>query len=210
MNTQCVIQYASGKKYVEQLLLTIPYTIANCDKYSYDYLYYTHKPKGHPCWERVDLLIQACLTGYKQIFLLDTDTYWLGNEPLHNAITTQSIFSLTHHHACELQPVGHFNIGVMYVNNTPKTLSILNEWKQTSDDGHQWAEQYALNKIIYTNQKVTEREYDTLRQIGHRWNAMPHIPEYWDNDPVVVAWHGHPHATEAMRKYIHDRNRQVP
>lgn len=209
MNTRCLIQYAFGDRYIDQLQITLPYTVANCAKYSYDYLFYNHQPMGHPCWERVDLLIRACLAGYEQIFILDTDTFWLGNEPLHAAITTKSIFNLTYHHACNAQRTGHFNAGAIYLNNVPQTLSLLQEWKQTSDEGHQWAEQYALNKIIYTNQVVTRRSYDTLKQLSHRWNSMPHIPEYWEDDPVVVAWHGHPDPNSEMRRFIDDRNRRL-
>lgn len=207
MNSRCVLQYVYGTKYEEQLLLTSDITLSQCMKFGYDYRLCTHTPKRHPCWERVQMLIDAFEAGYMQAFWLDTDSLWVGDEPLHNAIVNDAIFSLTRHHACKYQPTDHFNIGVMYVNNSPHTLEFLHEWNETSDDGSPWYEQYALNKLIYTNQTVTKRSYSTLRQISHRWNALPHIPPYWEENPVVISWHGHPYQTQAMEAYLNDRNR---
>jgi hypothetical protein len=202
MPRRCVIQYAYGYKCLEQVQLTIAQTLHRCSLFGYDYHLCTQAPVGHPSWERVRMIREAIIDGYDQVFWLDTDTLWVADVPLHGAIDTDAVFHLTYHEICADQNMAsHFNCGVMYVNNTHQTLQLIREWELTPDDGHQWTEQWSLNKIVFANNIVTRRP-GLLKEIPHLWNSLPHIEKYRSDHPVVIAWHGHPNPNRAMREFL--------
>jgi hypothetical protein len=193
MRDACLIQFASGPKFMEQLQLTQAHHAKKCYDYGYDYILCSHKTNKHPVWGKVDTIQKAVELGYRQIFWLDTDAIWISDIPLSSAFVNNAVFNVTYH----THHPAHFNLGVMYIQNTPCLSSFLKLWQSTDDQGHYWYEQYVFNQL---------RDHTLIHTLSHKWNAVNWIPEYSDPDPIVIAWHGHPNSTQEMRTYC-DRNR---
>lgn len=201
MNKVCVIQYAWGPEFLHQTQITNGYTLWGCSKYSYDYRFYTRKPSISPVWEKPKLLLETLRDDYETVIWLDTDCLWLANEPIHNLHST--VFGMSYHHSCLFQHTDHYNAGVISIKNSDTTIKVMNEWLNESDDGHPWAEQYALNKILKRNPEL-------VCKLDHKFNSVYDIPDYSSDNPVIVAWHGSNNRNKKMIDYIkglnNDRN----
>lgn len=193
----CVVQYAWGSEFLHQTQITSGYTLWGCSKFNYNYQFFTRKPEVSPVWEKPKILLEVLSQGFDTVVWLDTDCLWLANEPLHDVHKT--IFGLTYHHSCAHQRIGHYNAGFIVVNNSEDTIKLMHAWLNESDDGHPWAEQYALNKILSKYPEI-------VTQLDHKYNSVVHIPEYSSANPVVVAWHGSQNRNEQMINYIKGLN----
>lgn len=195
----CIIQYAWGSEYLEQLQLTQGYTSWGCSKFNYDYRCFFHTPIRHPYWEKPKLILGALEDNYSTIIWLDTDCLWLANDPLTN--THDGVIGLTWHHICPWQrSMDHYNAGMLIIHNNPNTIDLIKEWSATSDDGHPWGDQYALNKLA--------KKYPTLfRTLDHKYNSTIHIPDYTSDKPIIVSWHGARNRLQLMKQYIQDINK---
>jgi hypothetical protein len=199
MNKTCIVQYAWGSECLEQTQLTIGYTFWGCSKFKYDYRCYYHEPVRHPVWEKPKLLLKALEDGYESVIWLDSDSLWLADKPLHS-IHSKS-FGMTYHHVCNQQTLmNHYNAGVIFLNNLKDTIDLVKEWLYTSDDNHQWLEQYALNKIL-----IKHPEY--IEKLPHRYNSVVGISEYQEADPIIVSWHGSQNRNNLIRNYIAEMNK---
>lgn len=169
-----LVQY--GYRQHEKLIdLTEPHHDNMCAKLDIDYVTFRHKPKGHPYWEKPKLLF-SLLAAYSQVIWLDADTLWIDGDI--RAANTTHPFGMTWHH---LENPQHYNAGAIYLHNSPYTIQLVDEWLSTPDDGHKWADQWALNKVIQNNP-------ESINTISHEWNCMP---QYTHASPKVLAWHGH-------------------
>lgn len=167
-----LIQYAFGP-HIALLELTKPKHKQMCDRHSIEYYCYEYQPQGHPYWEKPAIIARTLLHGFDKVIWLDADTLWI-NGNIAEANQTHSL-GMTWHH---LEDPSHYNAGAIYINNSKETVELVQEWLATPDDGHKWADQYALNKIL--------NETNTVR-LGHEWNAMSIYPS---DNPNVLAWHG--------------------
>jgi len=195
MSRTCVIQYATGEEYTNQLAISGPINYEKAYRHNYDYKLYTHDAgKRGASWERV-AIFKELLHSYDYLIWLDVDSVWYKDEPLLNAIPNMNFtFYLTKHNE---DPIPHFNLGVMYIQVSSELEECLNIWDNTDDEGHVWWEQYSFLKCC--KDPIFSLE---VCEIPHRWNSLPHIHHYTSQDPVVVSWHGLPNRTQFMKEFL--------
>lgn len=194
MNKTCVVQYAIGKS-LEYLNLTKKLHQQFCKKHNYDYIVKNRNDAPdslHVSWNKPILIKEVCDKEYDHVIWLDSDVIWLGD--CLNHITVKP-FGCTFHF-CPVNGGFHFNNGVIVINNSNYTKRLLNEWLNTSDEDHVWAEQWAFNKMIYKNPL-------SIQILDHAWNSVQHSLNHRSNNPKIVAWHGRPDlAYNEMKQYL--------
>jgi hypothetical protein len=190
-----VIQYAYGSECLQMVALTSRVIMQGCSKYEYKYSCYFNPPCLHPYWEKPFLIKKELENGHEWVVWLDTDCLWLGNEELNVPIDN---FGMTFHHLCSHQTMmDHYNAGMIIVRNNEKSLELVNEWIHCPDEGHQWHDQYSLNKVLKTHTNC-------VRNLDHKYNSVQGIPDYSSSNPVIVSWHGQPNRVDKIRQYIQD------
>jgi hypothetical protein len=174
-----------GKRNEDMLQLIEPRHQDYCDKYKFDLWSIkrsiTDYPAQEKTWERLVLVKQAMLAGYKYIVWMDAD-----------AIIRDDKMDLRT--ACKdigvcydvMFRVHHYNCGVMYFENTVKIRDFVFEWHERYPgglwNGERWHEQTEFNSMV--------SKYSTLiHKLDNCWNSYPTIP--CPADKVIVrAWHG--------------------
>lgn len=167
-----LVQYAFGQ-HTKLLQLTHKHHYMMCSSLEIQYLVHVYKPTGHPYWEKPRLIAEA-LESYDVVIWLDADTLWVDGD-IREANTTH-MFGMTWHD----RETPHYNAGAIYLNNSLDCRNMVSAWLMTPDDGHVWADQYSLNKLL-------NMFPDTVLQLDHSWNCMDIYPH---ESPNVLAWHG--------------------
>lgn len=171
----------------ELLRLTYERHKALADLYGYEYEVISSRTSDRGVYWEKPLGIYRNIDKYASIAYLDADTIWVKD----CLYTPETALGAVRHS----DPFPHHNTGVLYIN-CALAKPLIEEWLQTSDDGHLWQDQYALHKIL-------KPEDVTNLDLSH--NSLVYLEDH--PDPKVVAWHGRNDlALAGMKDYL-DRNR---
>ena len=179
-----VIQRAEpmpGFEYDKMLELTRAHHAAYCYQHGYEYDCKIEKSERHDImnggWEKIKLILEAMQSGYENIIWLDADTLITDvNIPLIDAIQPNKIG------ACwqRIPQLNHWNVGALYIHNSPETQLFCNEWYASPNAHDGWNEQGAFNRLALKNKTVTT--------ISDRWNSTIYVGVV--PDTVVLGFHG--------------------
>jgi hypothetical protein len=137
-------------------------------------------PANTGAWVKVKLMIDAMQKGYQSVVWLDTDALvWDMDADLRGAVRPGKV-GLCWQRIPQF-PQGHWNVGVMYVDNTPGTLGFMQDWLASYPppaDG--WGEQGVFNRLAAKSPLV--------ETVSDRWNAT--IDVSMVPDAVVLGFHG--------------------
>ncbi len=129
-------------------------------------------------WEKIALIHEAMQKGYKNIIWLDADTLIVDtNTPLTDAIRPGKIGACWH----RIPQLNHWNVGALYISNTPETQAFIAEWLAQPNPNNGWNEQGVFNRLAMKSKAV--------ETISDRWNATLNysmVP-----DAVVLGYHGY-------------------
>ena len=181
---QQVWEGAVGDKgdYLPLMELTKARNEAYCARHAFDFVYHvgTLDPKyasvWDGCWPKVELIQQALRKGYQYIVWMDPDALI---RDLDTDLRDACPLGIG---ACwmRIPQLDHWNVGVLYLQNTPEVVRFVDEWLAQFPGDKQWREQGVFNamgmksKVVFT--------------IADRWNATMNysmVP-----DAVVLGFHG--------------------
>ena len=175
---------------VEMLTMQVERNQTYCDIWGIDYQHMISNPapdmlleKGS--WAKVALLEKALLAGYEYIIWLDADTIIADFETdLREACAPGKIG------ACwqRIPQLHHWNVGALYLTNTPLILAFLREWLVSYPGDKNWNEQGSFNQLAMQSKIV--------QTISDRWNATFNYTEC--PDAVVLGYHGAGNTTERI------------
>ena len=168
---------------VAMLEMVKDHSQAYCDKHDIAYLNMALNPipNSDPLqgsWGKVELIKRALAEGYKYVIWLDADTLITDfDTDLRDAIQPGKIGACWH----RIPQLNHWNVGALYVSNTPETRAFIDEWLASYPppaDG--WMEQGVFNRLgMKSNVVVT---------LSDKWNAT--IDVNMVPDVVVLGFHG--------------------
>lgn len=205
MNNAILIQqawegeYGNGS-YVPLMELTKERNEAYCQKHGFDYIYkvgvegLTFNDVYTGCWTKVELIRNALIAGYEYIVWLDPDALILDTDTDLREACINGIG------VCwmRIPQLDHWNVGVMYVKNSPQVLAFIDEWLTTFPGDRQWREQGTFNELAMKSKVV--------QTISDRWNATLNyslVP-----DAVILGYHGNGNANlrlELMTKTLQQK-----
>jgi hypothetical protein len=187
MNNAVLIQqvwpedYGTGS-YVPLIELTKERNEAYCEQHHFDYVYQigteglTKTNLLDGCWSKVEMMKRALAQGYEYIVWLDVDAL------IYDTDTDLRDAFVNGIGACwmRIPQLHHWNVGVLYVRNTPQSIKFIDDWLALYPGGQQWREQGEFNKLALASKVV--------QTIADRWNATLNysmVP-----DAVVLGYHG--------------------
>ena len=184
MNDKILIQQAySNSEYANMFKLTFNRHVQYCLNHKYDFSLHISDVENHyqgeGCWSKVWLVHNALLQGYKFVAWIDADAYIhdLTND-LQEALPDGGIGCTWHTSPCE-----HWNTGVMYFRNSPRTLQFFDEWLSQAPGNDSWHEQSIYNRMAHD-----EQWQDVVRTVDAKYNCTINnneTPNY-----IVRAFHG--------------------
>lgn len=195
MNDAVLIQQATGP-HAYLLNLTVSDHAAYCLKHGIDYqpTYGDVVKDRHAFWNKLALIRQAVAAGYERVIWLDSDCYIADDSvDLRDACPVDGIGCTWHAGDWEASYPGrtdlydHHNAGAIYIGVGQSAERFLKCWWNSSDEGHDWHDQHALNTTATAAYRALWRAEPPIRTIGHEWNATPFYPH---DKPIVAAWHG--------------------
>lgn len=174
---------------------------AYCDKHGFDYevlIGISSEKYGDPYaggWVKVELIHRALFKGYQYIVWLDADAMIKDLDTDLRDGCPKGIG------ACwmRIPQLNHWNVGVLYIQNSQAVKNFVAEWLAEYPGGKQWMEQGVFNKMGMKSKVV--------QTISDRWNSTMNysmVP-----DAVVLGFHGYGDArqrTEAMKKVLEAEN----
>lgn len=196
MNNAVLIQqvwegeFGNGS-YVPMMELTKERNEAYCLKHGFDYVYkigveglaLTDVYKG--CWTKVELIRDALKQGYEYVVWLDPDAL------IYDLDTNLRDAFINGIGACwmRIPQLDHWNVGVLYVKNTPESVKFVDEWLAEYPGDKQWLEQGVFNRLAVKSK--------TVQTISDRWNATLNyslVP-----DAVVLGYHGNGNSENRLK-----------
>lgn len=184
-----VILTAGYDVFADMMRLTYPRMSAYARAYKTDLLWqhgYQHHEqfpqRQHGMWEKIYLMRQALMQGYKYIHWIDADAcVWDFDTDLRDALKNTSGFvGACLHNAHGIPP--HYNVGVVYLKNEPGALEFIDAWLAGYPGSEQWAEQAVFNDLV---KKLPPGNFVPL---DDRWNSTIDTNEV--ANPAVIGWHG--------------------
>jgi hypothetical protein len=168
--------------YLPMLELTRERNKAYCIRWQMDYqclesassVQYADAKAG--AWVKVELIKFALAKGYQYIIWLDADAMI---KDLDTDLRDGCIGGIG---ACwmRIPQLHHWNVGVMYVTNTPPVKEFIDAWLANYPGEKQWMEQGVFNRLGMQSKVV--------QTISDRWNAT--INYTMCPDAVVLGFHG--------------------
>lgn len=180
-----MIQHAYLQAGYECLLdFSTPYHTAYAETFKFDYYPY-HTKEKYPIrnggWDRVDLILEAFNCGYQYIVWMDADAL-IQNDDIDLRKACKDIgacFDLKN-------PVPHYNVGVLYLENTPEVVEFVKTWMTHYPGrlwhGMFWGEQSDFNLMATENPSL-------VHTLHNKWNSYAGTP-CDAKDIIVKAWHG--------------------
>ena len=203
MNNAIIIQHAFPNRGFDKMLeLTRAHNEKYCQKFGFDYrVEIYHDPKYDwllGAWEKITLIHAAMKANYKYIVWLDADAMIIDTDTdLRKAIEPEKIGASWH----RIPQLNHWNVGVLYVHNSPETLEFVERWLASYPppaDG--WNEQGVFNRI--------GRECKTVVTVSDKWNAT--IDVNIVPDSVVLGFHGQGNAEQRYNMMAETFTRLFP
>jgi hypothetical protein len=135
-------------------------------------------------WAKVDLIKIALDKGYKFIVWLDADALI---KDLDTDLRDGCIDGIG---ACwmRIPQLNHWNVGVLYITNTPQVKEFIDTWLANYPGERQWMEQGVFNKLAMQSKVV--------QTVSDRWNSTLNysmVP-----DAVVLGYHGYGSAQDRL------------
>lgn len=176
--------------FYDQLRLTMARHSAYARAHHFDYAVHMgdiHAEQSHGAWGKIWLLLDAMQRGYEYAVWLDTDAAVMNfSADLRHALPEGALIGAVIHDPDRspfLKSLGvprHYNVGVLYVRNDPRTVDFLTAWANTYPGHERWAEQGVFNQMAEGNPHICA--------VDDRWNSTINVNEI--DDPVVRGWHG--------------------
>ncbi len=169
-------------EYSKMLELTRERNAEYCKLHNFDFACTVSEP-AHPVtdggWEKIAMIQQAMQEGYDFIVWLDSDAMIYDKSvDLRNACNIGKIGACWH----RIPQLHHWNVGVLYIHNTPETRKFIDEWYASypaPKDG--WFEQGVFNRMAMNCKTVVT--------LSDKWNATLNVSMV--PDAVVLGFHGH-------------------
>ena len=186
MSSTCLIQSASGGYRMAQARVHRWHS-DYCQDHDIDYLCHLGRVPSqrekHPVWDRLPLIESAMDLGYNQVACFDSDV--LVVNPHISLLEAFEGFKhvgmVRHPHPFDDQD-WHFNMGVMFLKNTPETREFLRQTHFVKPIEKPLWELQSSMLTVNKRMKIIER-------VSDKWNATEGV-----NDdvsiPVIRAWHG--------------------
>lgn len=182
MNNAILIQCATPYPGTDMMELTKAHHEVYCQRHAIDFQYFIGNVLDRPItlggWDRIELMRRAMEKGYEYVAWIDPDVLIFRPEiDIRKAFEPGKIGVCWH----RIPQLHHWNTGVMYVHNTPKTYQFIVEWLASypaPDDG--WLEQGVFNRMA--------RAGDLVVTLSDKWNAT--IDVSMVPDAVVLGFHG--------------------
>jgi len=181
-NTVLIQQIYPDTPGVKMLELTRAHHQAYCDKWDMDYWCEISNPLptydvALGSWGKIGLIFQAMDQGYRNIIWLDADTLIVDLQTdLRDAIQLNKIGACWH----RIPQLNHWNVGALYIDNTPETFAFVDEWLASYPPKPQWLEQGEFNRLA--------RQSRTVVTLSDKWNSTLDVSMV--PDAVVLGFHG--------------------
>lgn len=196
MNDALIIQQVfPGFHYEQMIELTRERNKEYCNRHAFDYecLIGVSDPKysdaDQGAWPKVDMIRKALFKGYRYVVWLDADAL------IADMDTDLRDGCIDGIGACWMrvpQPGGmynHWNVGVLFVQNSHKVREFLSDWLAEYPGEYQWKEQGVFNKLAMKSKVV--------QTISDRWNSTIVYSEV--PDAVILGFHGDGDANQRYR-----------
>lgn len=142
-------------------------------------------------WDKVVLVKQALERGYPYVVWMDTDAAIMDfDTDLRTALPDGiGIGAVVHDPATSeflrgcVDVKRHYNVGVLYVRNSERTLEFFTAWLKAHPGPARWMDQGAFNELI-----EDERFTGLVGQVPDRFNATVNVNMV--DKPAVMGWHG--------------------
>ena len=169
--------------YEPMMELTKERNEAYCKKHNFDYWHIvgTEGLKAGDiyagCWTKIELIQRALEKGYEYIVWLDPDALIKDMDTDLRDGCINGIGACWH----RIPQLNHWNVGVLYVKNTPEVKAFIDEWLSAYPGPRSgWNEQGVFNKMGMRSKVV--------QTISDRWNAT--LNYTFVPDAVVLGYHG--------------------
>ena len=178
--------------YYETLRLTLMRHSAYARAQKFDY--WIKMGDIHPeymtgAWSKCFLILEALEAGYQDVVYIDTDAAVMDFETdLRSALPEGKFIGAVLHtpDKSEFLKVNnvppHYNVGVLYFRNSPRTIEFVKAWIATYPGKERWLEQGSFNDM------VTGEYADMFHQVDDRFNATVNVN--MTDKPAVKGWHG--------------------
>jgi hypothetical protein len=191
MNNAILIQQVyKGLDYEPMLELTKQRNQDYCTAHNFDYECligtlsdkYADANKGG--WVKIEMIQRALQKGYEYIVWLDADALIKDLDTDLRDACPKGIG------ACwmRIPQLNHWNVGVLYIQNSQAVKNFVAEWLDTYPGEKQWMEQGEFNKLAMKSKIV--------QTISDRWNAT--INYSMVPDAVVLGFHGYGDANQRL------------
>ena len=182
MNNAVIIQHVyPGLGFEKMMELTRTHNVSYCNFHKFDYqthCYANELDVNNGGWVKIELIRAALKAGYEYIVWLDADAMIIDvSVDLRHAFEAGKIGAAWH----RIPQLNHWNVGVMYVHNTPDTSAFISQWLASyppPKDG--WMEQGVFNRMGKAGKIVST--------VSDKWNAT--IDVNLVPDAVVLGFHG--------------------
>ena len=147
------------------------------------------KPEMWPGgWGKIWILQQMLQIGYQHVFWIDTDAAITDMEcDLRDGISNGALISACEHWAPHWFPKHdipkHFNVGVLFLKNDPRTVEFLADWIGRYPGDKRWMEQGSFNDMI-----AEDKYKDIFCPLEAKWNSTYNVNEV--ANPCIMGWHG--------------------
>lgn len=176
--------------FADMLRLTYQRTAAYAWAHNMEYIAWAGslKPELWPGgWGKIWLMRLMLEQGYKHVFWIDTDAAIVDmNCDLRDGLPEGKLIGACEHWAPDWFPQfdipRHYNVGVLFLRNDPRTVQFLDEWIGKYPGHPRWLEQGSFNEM------VTAEYAEIFHKLDDKWNATLRVNEV--ANPCIMAWHG--------------------
>jgi len=176
--------------FADMLRLTYQRTAAYAWAHGMEYIAWAGslKPEMWPGgWGKIWLMRLMLDQGYKHVFWIDTDAAIANMEcDLRDGLPEGKLIGACEHWAeswfPQLDIPRHYNVGVLFLRNDPRTKAFLDDWISRYPGHQRWLEQGSFNEM------VTGEYTDIFHPLDATWNATYNVNEV--EQPNIMAWHG--------------------
>ncbi len=146
------------------------------------------KPEMWPGgWGKIWLMRLMLDQGYRHVFWIDTDAAIVDPEcDLRDGLPEGKLIGAVEHYAPDWFPQAgiprHYNVGVVFLRNAPRTYEFLDEWIGRYPSNGRWLEQGVFNEL------ATGKYADVFHKLDDKWNSTFRVNE--TPNPSIQGWHG--------------------
>ena len=201
-NTLMFQHIHSNSKCALWLGLTLPRTMEYCLTHQMDYQLVARdlgdlSPAGEwGHWIVAQLLTEFLEMDYKYIIYLDADTIIADmTADLREACMEDKIGVVWHNLSMLTPDISHYNVGALYISNTPKIREFVSQWLA----GYPGTRQFPwLDQGVFG---IVGERMGIINHLDNRFNAGHVSPS---DHPVVLGLHGLRNRYETMKQKINE------